>query len=436
MSDTHLHALSAAEADALTLRAEALNLFRARYRHNPQSERAMVGALRRLARTFSNEKLDEATFPWEVLVDEDLSATMWSTVAAGYARRTATKDASALRIMLHFCRRVGLLTHEEYHHARGFEAKGGQERPPAGHYLDEDDIGRIITECWNGAGGETTRLRDTALTLCLASTGARGDELTGVRLDCTHLAEQRLWLPRTKSGKPRSAWLHPESVHAVGRWLDVRGHEPGALFVPLSRTGPLHHRGELSTHQVWKIVRNRARAAGYDGITPHDLRRFVISTLLQRGVDLAMVPRSSGTRTRPRPPATTCARHPAARGGREIAAARPAVSIAPSRRKRQPSGSASPRPRPAWGTSAHSAGHLRRPQRPTLAPVRCGAVPGQRAPMHAQAPPGRLSARRMVARSAGVRPTRGSGASNVARMSRPASHSAMTSRRVTDRPPR
>lgn len=64
--------------------------------------------------------------------------------------------------------------------------------------------------------------------------------------------------------------------------------------MPLSRTGrPLHEHGELSTHQARKIRRGAADA-GLTGVALHDLRRFVISTMLDHGVDLALVARVVG----------------------------------------------------------------------------------------------------------------------------------------------
>jgi len=103
-----LKALSENEAKKLAKRrarrAEALELFMARYRHRPESQRAMVGGLRRLADTFSDGMADEHTFPWEVLTFRSQTQELWDAVAEQYARRTALKDASTLRVMLGFRR--------------------------------------------------------------------------------------------------------------------------------------------------------------------------------------------------------------------------------------------------------------------------------------------------------------------------------------------
>lgn len=292
-----LRALTPAEAEQEThriaARQAALTRFRARYRHNPESQRAMVGGLHRLATRFSQGRFDETTFPWEVLVDEDLSEMMWGAVAAKVSTATAQRDASALRVMLDCLHRVGLLNHEQHRHARGFTAKGGQARPEAGHYLSTADVAAIIRQCQSGAGTRLTRVRDTALLLTLAGSGARRDEVSQIQIEDLHLDEARVWLRNPKGGKPRSSFVHPATVSAIEAWIAVRGTDPGPLFVPLSRRRVLLEHGALSDHQIWKIVRTRAAAAGFARIAPHDLRRFFISQLLTT-TDLVLVTRIVG----------------------------------------------------------------------------------------------------------------------------------------------
>lgn len=291
------HLLSDEESITLGMRAEALRIFRANAsRHSLEGGRTMVGSLHRLATVFSAGTLNEHTFPWESLVDEQLTDELWRTVGQQYARRTAVKDASALRQMLKACRDVGLLTHEEYTYAKSFKTKGvGTEREAAGTYLDDTDVAALVNACATGRGRPATRIRDTALVLTLACSAARGDEITGVRLRDLHLDEHRILLPRTKNGQPRSAWLHPHATTALRRWIGVRGLRPGPLFLPLASNGhPMHDHHELSTFQVWKTIRARAMEAGLtDAVTPHDLRRYVISALLDH-CDLALVAKVVG----------------------------------------------------------------------------------------------------------------------------------------------
>lgn len=290
--ESHLHAITDAEADVLGLRVEAMQRFRARYTFSAESQRAMVGGLRRLARSFSAGRYDERTFPWEILVDQDMAGEMWRTVASRYGRATALKDASALRVLLRYYRDVRLLTHDQYADAISFETRGRSAASKPGRYLTPDDISNLVVACGNNTS-LTTRVRDVALLLTLASTAARRSELAAVRLDETHLDQQRLWLTHTKNGQPRDAWLAPATVAALQQWIDIRGHAGDYLLAPLSRTGrPLTDR-PISGHQIWKVVRRRADEAGLDGVTPHDFRRFVISQLLPT-TDIALVSRIVG----------------------------------------------------------------------------------------------------------------------------------------------
>lgn len=293
-----LRALSLRDADIVAARAEALRLYERRYRHNPESQRAMVGALQRLACTFSGGRYDASTFPWEILVDEELADDMWSTVARGVAQNTAQRDASAVRILLGCLRRVGLLTEDQYGHARDFKVRPiGQARPEPGHWLSTDDVETILRSCAVGDGTVLTRTRDLALLFTLAGSGVRRDEVHQLRTQDVHPAERRIWLRDPKGGEPRSAIVHQATIDALAAWLRLRGNAPGPVFVPLSRVRPLVNKGALSDHQIWKIVRARTAEAGFTNIAPHDFRRFFISNLLNT-TDVVLVSRIVG-HTRP-----------------------------------------------------------------------------------------------------------------------------------------
>ncbi|WP_416957720.1 tyrosine-type recombinase/integrase [Nocardioides sp. T5] len=297
--------MSEQEAHVLTMRAEAFDRFRRRYRHNPSSQQTMVRALEAFARLSSGGDYKAADYPWELLTDELDVEDLWRSAIGDRSHNTAMKWASAVRVMLTCCRRVGLLTHDELLHGSSFETKNaGRVLLPAGRYLSEKHVDSLLEACMTGGDcNDATRIRDHALLAVLASSGIRSVEITGLNLANITPGEQRVNLTITKGGRPRESWLHPAAVDALSAWLEIRGHEPGPLFLPLSRTGrPLLRYGakrmfasrELSYHQVWKIVRHRGEQAGLGVVTPHDLRRFMITTLLSNGYDLVLVCRIAG----------------------------------------------------------------------------------------------------------------------------------------------
>lgn len=301
----HVHALSDDEAAVLALRAEAFDRFSRRYRHNPSSQQTMVRSLEAFARLSSGGQCQAVNYPWELLTDELDVEDLWRAAIGDRSHNTALKWATAVRVMLSCARRVGLLTHEQHLHASAFETKnGGRVLLPAGRYLSETDVDCLLEACITaGTSNDATRVRDHALIAVLASAGIRSVEITGLEVANLQLGQRRLDLTITKGGRPREAWLHPAAVEALEAWLDIRGHDRGALFVPLSRTGrPLFRYGAnrahaarcLSYHQVWKIVRRRAEQAGLGVVTPHDLRRFFVSTMLANGHDLVLVCKAAG----------------------------------------------------------------------------------------------------------------------------------------------
>lgn len=288
----HLHAVSTDEAVLLEKRARAWARFLRRY-DTADSRRTMQGALDRLARTFSSGQFTGSTFPWELLCDDDLAHEVWQATGQAFAHATARRDASALRVMLHCCWKEGLLTYEQVQLATSFRVTKREWTPPPGRTLNDEEIAALISYDAPGAP-RTLRLRDRALIFTLASTGARRREVSHLQLQNVDLGARAIHLEVTKNGQPRDAYLHPAAAQGLRHWLDVRGEQPGPLLVALSRTGrPLPDR-KLSEHQMWKVLRQRSQACGVGVVTPHDLRRFVVTRLLEEGHDLLLVSRLVG----------------------------------------------------------------------------------------------------------------------------------------------
>ncbi|MDQ5852392.1 MAG: site-specific integrase [Chloroflexota bacterium] len=77
------------------------------------------------------------------------------------------------------------------------------------------------------------------------------------------------------------------------QWIGVRGDTPGALFWRI-RKGSNLVPGYMDETSVRWILRRRAKEAGVEGFSPHDLRRTYISNLLDAGADIATVQRLAG----------------------------------------------------------------------------------------------------------------------------------------------
>ncbi len=261
---------------------------------NAETRRSMLGSLRRMARLYLGEECPVRSFPWHWLVTEQLAYDVWAPSRDTYASKTAKKDAAALKAVLRCHFRAGVLTLAQYRAATSFDTRIRRVSPKSlsrGLQPDELDLmARIIR-----AGNHPTKVaRDLALLLVLASTGARRQEIANVQLSQVDLTQRRLRLTKTKNGEERHAWLHPNASQALVTWIGHRGRQEGPLFSPLTRAcTPMSDR-PLSAHQMWKIVRTYAHAAGLGDVAPHDLRRFAVSSLLDLGYDLSLVSRIVG----------------------------------------------------------------------------------------------------------------------------------------------
>src|SRR5436190_23919342 len=91
---------------------------------------------------------------------------------------------------------------------------------------------------------------------------------------------------------------------AIAAWLTVRGPEPGPLFVPVDKAGRIVLR-RLTAESVFDRLAYLAKRAGVQRFSPHDMRRWFISDLLDNGADPPWSRRWRGTRTRRRRPGTT-----------------------------------------------------------------------------------------------------------------------------------
>jgi integrase len=77
--------------------------------------------------------------------------------------------------------------------------------------------------------------------------------------------------------------------------VEVRGSEPGPLFVGVTRSGAIDPElGRLGPDAILAVLRRRARRAGVADFSAHDLRRTFIGEALEAGADLAAVQQLAG----------------------------------------------------------------------------------------------------------------------------------------------
>ncbi len=185
--------------------------------------------------------------------------------------------------------RLGLLTAEELAQVRDVPPARGT-RLPAGRSATGGELAALLAACTRDPS--PAGVRDGALLAVLYGAGLRRAELAALgRGDW--VPEGALLRVLGKGDKEREVPLAPGAVAALADWLAVRGNTDGPLFVPINKGGRITQR-RVTEQMIYNVLAKRAREAGVDDLSPHDLRRTYVGDLLDRGADIATVQRLAG----------------------------------------------------------------------------------------------------------------------------------------------
>ena len=249
------------------------------------SQRTMRTALTTLAQLLG--QADPLTCPWHQLTYAH-TAALRATLASRYAPATANRHLAALRGVLLACRRLGLMSADACAAASDLAPVRGH-RLPAGRALESQELEAVLAIC--AADASPAGRRDAALVAVAYGAGLRRAELVG--LDLADYRQGEIRVRNGKGNKERLVFLGDDWQALVEAWLETRGRDPGPLFRALARGDHLLPR-RLSASAVRRIFRERGRAADVAAFSPHDLRRTMISHLLDAGEDLSTVQQVAG----------------------------------------------------------------------------------------------------------------------------------------------
>lgn len=202
----------------------------------------------------------------------------------------ANNVMAAVKGVLKEAQRMGVISREDLANNTDFKSfKVGHRQK--GHLLEVDEIRALMSVCDASPLG----VRDACLIAILATTGMRRQELCSLRVEDVNLNTRRIQIVSGKGQKDRVVFLSPEAVKRVKAWLDIRPafEDNPYLLLPVQRYGYISNR-QLSTQTVQLVLQTRAKQAGIPPIKPHDLRKFMASTVLLNGGDIAQVSKLLG----------------------------------------------------------------------------------------------------------------------------------------------
>ena len=137
----------------------------------------------------------------------------------------------------------------------------------------DDDLKALLDTC---SGSTTGDIRDRALLLVLASTGARRAEIAALKASDLDLDLGAVLIRNGKGGRSRTAFLDTRSRRALTKWIihaEISGYDP------LWRG----QRGNaLNGDGIRQVLQRRSRRAGVH-VTSHQFRRRLAAKWLLNG---------------------------------------------------------------------------------------------------------------------------------------------------------
>src|SRR5262249_25673234 len=249
----------------------------------PTGRRSMGQALRAIAEVLA-PGVGPAAFPGAEVRYEHAQA-LRRVLAERYAPATANKVLSALRGVVREAWRLGLVSADTLARIEAVPSVRG-ERLPAGREVPAGELAALFAACAKaGASGA----RDAGALALLYGAGLRRSEAVGLELEALTGDGVRVL---GKGNKERTVPIPPSAAAALRGWLEVRGNEPGPLLCPV-KAGRVTIR-RMTAQALMTAILRRGAEANVPHLSPHDLRRSYLTSLLRAGADLSTVQRLAG----------------------------------------------------------------------------------------------------------------------------------------------
>jgi len=233
--------------------------------------------------------IEAEAMPWHMLRNPHTEIIRQGLIEAGHKYTYINRILSTLRGMLKTAWLAELMTTDDYHRAIAVKDVRG-ESLPTGREVSKGEILAIMQACENDPS--PAGARDASLIGVLYGGGLRRAEAVALKLS-DYNPETGELVVSGKGNKERLAYMKNGGGRALVDWLNIRGSEPGALFVPINKGGNFEIK-EMTTQAVFNILRKRSIEAGVAEFSPHDLRRSFVSHLLEAGADISTVSKMAG----------------------------------------------------------------------------------------------------------------------------------------------
>ena len=250
---------------------------------SPSGRRSMnsqlMGVLKLMEYNGSGEN-----FPWSNLRYVHLVKLRTLLQEQGKTANTVNTTLAAIKGVIRTAFNLGEIAADDYLRCNSVKQIKSHSLP-VGRSLKPAEIKKLISVCKRDK--TAIGIRDTAIIALMLSTGLRRSEV--IQLDTADFIEkQSLILIRKGKGNRQHLAVITVSTRALlNKWLKQKSNQSKALFTRVIHNIPSENR--ISAQSIYNIINSRAKQAGLDKLTPHDLRRTLVTRLLDKGIDLNTV---------------------------------------------------------------------------------------------------------------------------------------------------
>jgi len=181
-----------------------------------------------------------------------------------YSLETRHRYFREVRCFFNWLVEAGYLQKTPFHSLRNVRLPQKIVQP-----FSPDEVARLLACC---DPDTAIGARDCAVLLTLLDTGVRCSELVQLDLDDIDLDGGRLRILHAKGNKQRVVPFASRCREALLRYLDMRGQEPGPLFLATTGHRRLLQGVALRPNGLKQILRRRGRDAGVPKVHAHRFR--------------------------------------------------------------------------------------------------------------------------------------------------------------------
>lgn len=216
---------------------------------------------------------DIINYPWHELRYQHVQAIR-TYLADKYSVATANKILAILKGVLKECKRLGLISIEDYDKAVDIKLVSGNTITK-GKYITPEQFKAILDSCDNTLIGK----RNRAIFHCL-QLGLRRSEVANLNVSNFNYDEGSILVTKAKRNKSRLVFLTSAGITAIKNYINSSSNKEWLFSSEKNK--------RITDQTIYNIIKKHAAIVGID-IAAHDFRRTCASNLLDKGVDIVTV---------------------------------------------------------------------------------------------------------------------------------------------------